>query len=126
MSTAAWGERYAHLKERRDELFRELGMRYFGKAFNFRDMQRFIGEYQAAEGRLVPNPYDRQSPSVQRGKLLYGNLSVSCSVWGWSVRLMWKAPKGLKGTRKLLYSPTQSMARSAPVLRISTSRPAPP
>ena len=43
----------------------------FGKAFNFRDMQRFIGEYQAAEGRLVPNPYDRESPSVRRGKLIY-------------------------------------------------------
>lgn len=80
MSTASWGARYADLKERRDELFRELGMRWFGKAFNFRDTQRFIGEYQAAEGRLVPNPYDPLSPSVQRGKLVFGSLSVSCSV----------------------------------------------
>lgn len=80
MSTAPWGERYHDLMERRDEMVRRVSMRYFGKAYNFRDLQRFIGEYQASETRLVPNPYDKQHPSVVRGRLLYGNMAVGCAV----------------------------------------------
>jgi len=79
MSTDRWGpSKYHDLKERRDELTRQITARYFGKAFNFRDLQRFVGDYQAAEPRLLPNPTDQHNPSVLRGKLLFGDLGVGC------------------------------------------------
>lgn len=80
MSAAPYGPLYLDLVERRDELVRQLSMRHFGKAYAFRDLQRFIGEYQAAETRLLPNPFDRRSPSVARGRLLFGNIAVGCAV----------------------------------------------
>lgn len=81
MSTAYFGKAlYPDLNERRDELIRQRSLEYFGKAFNFRDFQRFIGEYQAAENRLMPNPFDKESRSVKRGRLLYNNLAIGCVV----------------------------------------------
>jgi len=80
MAARPWGPVYEDLRERRDELVRRLTMRYFGKAFVFRDLQRFIGEYQAAEVRLPPSPFDRQNPSVERGRLLFNDLSIGCAV----------------------------------------------
>ena len=78
MSTDSWGPFYYDLRERRDELSRRLTMRYFGKAFAFRDFQRFIGAYQVATAQLSPNPFDQRHPSVQRGRLLFGDLGVGC------------------------------------------------
>ena len=48
----------ATLEERRDEMFRRISMQHFGKAFTLRDFQRFVGEWQVHEGRLLPNPFD--------------------------------------------------------------------
>ena len=79
MSTAQYGAAYPDLLEKRDELTRRLTMRYFGKAFDFRDFQRFIGEYQVADARLMPNPFDSNNASVQRGKMLFNDLGVGCS-----------------------------------------------
>lgn len=78
MTLKLWGDKYFDLQERRDESIRRLTMKYFGKAFNFRDFQRFIGEYQAAESRLQPNPYNQNNVSVMRGKLLFNDLAVGC------------------------------------------------
>ncbi len=81
MSTDYFGkELYPDLNERRDEFIRKQTMKYFGKAFNFRDFQRFIGEYQAAETGLMPNPYDQQNISVKRGRMLFNDLGVGCVV----------------------------------------------
>ncbi len=80
MSTDSWGPLYHDLMERRDEMIRRLSMKYFGKAFNFRDFQRFIGEFQAAETKLMPNPFDRRNPSVLRGRLLFNDLAVGCVI----------------------------------------------
>lgn len=66
------------LNERRDEMFRRESMRYFGKAFTVLDVQRFAGEWQASEPRLLPNPFDKQSLSVARGKVLYETPQVGC------------------------------------------------
>ncbi len=78
MTTDSFGDIYFDLGERRDEMIRKLSMKYFGKAYNFRDFQRFIGEFQAAETRLHPNPYDKNNPSVKRGKTLFTRLDVNC------------------------------------------------
>ncbi len=66
------------LEERRDEMFRELSLKYFGKAFTLRDLQRFAGEWQISEPRLLPNPFDRTSRSVLRGKALFEAPQVGC------------------------------------------------
>jgi YVTN family beta-propeller protein len=78
MSSAAWGDSYMDLKERRDEHMRRLTLKFFGKSYNFRDFQRFIGDYQASEPRLMPNPFEQEHPSVIRGRLLFSNLGIGC------------------------------------------------
>jgi DNA-binding beta-propeller fold protein YncE len=80
MSTDQWGPFYHDLMERRDEMIRHRSMEYFGKAFNFRDFQRFIGEFQAVETKLMPNPFDQNHPSVLRGKRLFNDLAVGCVI----------------------------------------------
>jgi len=80
MSVDAFGAIYFDLKERRDEFIRQASMTYFGKAYNFRDFQRFIGEFQAAETRLHPNPYDQKNISALRGKRLFNRLDTGCVV----------------------------------------------
>ncbi len=66
------------LEERRDEMFRTLSMRYFAKAFTLRDFQRFVGEWQVAEPRLLPNPFDRMNLSVLRGRDLFAKPQIGC------------------------------------------------
>ncbi|HEY3450808.1 MAG TPA: hypothetical protein VGK67_30910 [Myxococcales bacterium] len=66
------------LEERRDEMFRRISMRLFGKAFALRDFQRFVGDWQAHEPRLLPNPFDRRAASVLRGKALFEDPQVGC------------------------------------------------
>lgn len=71
-------KRDADLDERRDELFRRLSMQQCGKAFVMRDFQRFIGEWQVNEPRLLPNPFDPDNPSVKRGEKLFSTPQVGC------------------------------------------------
>ena len=66
------------LEERREEMFKELTMRYFGKAVTLRDFVRFIGEWQLHEPRLLPNPFDQRHPAVLRGKVLFEDPQVGC------------------------------------------------
>ena len=66
-------------EERRDEMFRQVSMRLFGKAFKLRDFQRLVGEWQAHEPRLLPNPFDQTNAAVLRGKLLFEDPQVGCA-----------------------------------------------
>jgi hypothetical protein len=59
-------------------MFRRLSMRYFGKAFTLRDFQRFVGEWQIHEPRLLPNPFDQTNRSVRRGKALFERPQIGC------------------------------------------------
>lgn len=70
--------RLSTLEDRRDELFRRESLRYFGKAFTMLDVQRFAGEWQASEPRLLPNPFDRGNASVARGKRIFEKPQVGC------------------------------------------------
>lgn len=76
MDTSVEGE--TNLEERRDEMFRVLSRELFGKSFNMRDFQRFVGEWQMHEGRLLPNPFDQESLSVARGRELFEDPQVGC------------------------------------------------
>jgi len=69
----------ATLEERRDEMFRRVSMRHFGKAFVLRDFQRFAGQWQIHEPRLLPNPFDQTNRSVERGRKLFEDPRVGCA-----------------------------------------------
>jgi YVTN family beta-propeller protein len=67
------------LEERRAEFFRRMSLKYFGKAFTLRDFTRFVGEWQAHEPRLMPNPYDQDAASVNRGRALFNHPQLGCA-----------------------------------------------
>jgi mono/diheme cytochrome c family protein len=68
----------ADLEERRDEMFRRVSMQHLGKAYTLRDFQRFVGEWQINQPRLLPVPFDQGSASVKRGELLFADPRVGC------------------------------------------------
>ncbi len=69
----------ATIEERRDEFFRQTSLKYFGKSFVLRDFQRFVGEWQANEPRLMPNPFDRDNASIRRGRVLFNHPQLGCA-----------------------------------------------
>lgn len=77
--TTSSADNDSSLEERRAEFFRRKSLAAFGKAFVLRDYQRFVGEWQAHEPRLMPNPFDQKSASVLRGKALFEHPQLGCS-----------------------------------------------
>ena len=71
--------RIPDLVKRREQFFRQQTRRYFGAEFGFRDLQRFIGEYQGGEPRLLPNPVDPSNPMVRHGREIFESPQVGCS-----------------------------------------------
>jgi len=69
----------ATIEERRDEFFRQTSLKYFGKSFVLRDFQRFVGEWQANEPRLMPNPFDPDSASIRRGQAIFNHPQLGCA-----------------------------------------------
>jgi len=67
------------LVERREVFFKIQSKKYFGKEFSFREIQKFIGDYQGGEPRLLPNPNDQTNSMVLQGKELFENPLVGCS-----------------------------------------------
>ena len=67
------------IEERRDEFFRQTSLKYFGKSFVLRDFQRFVGEWQANEPRLMPNPFDQANASIRRGRAIFNEAEVGCA-----------------------------------------------
>ncbi|GAB4144059.1 MAG: hypothetical protein Fur0037_11830 [Planctomycetota bacterium] len=78
-SMTATTELVETLEQRRDAMFQRQSMKLFGKAYTMRDFQRFVGEWQVSEGRLLPNPFDKGAPSVLRGRDLFFDPQVGCS-----------------------------------------------
>lgn len=77
--TTSSADNESNLEERRAEFFRRQSLKYFGKSFVLRDFQRFVGEWQAHEPRLMPNPFDQLSASVSRGKALFNHPQLGCA-----------------------------------------------
>ncbi len=69
----------ADLIARREVFFKKQSQKYFGKEFSFREIQKFIGDYQGGEPRLLPNPINTSDPMVSHGKELFENPLVGCS-----------------------------------------------
>ena len=78
----AWegkGVRLNALTKRRELHFARVSQEYFGRPYRFREMQKFIGAYQGAEPRLLPNPVDPEDPMVRHGRALFASPGVGCS-----------------------------------------------
>ncbi len=73
------GVQLADLIKRREEHFANISEEYLGSRYSFRDFQRFIGEYQAGEPRLLPNPVDSDDTMVSHGKTLFNDPKVGCA-----------------------------------------------
>ncbi len=77
--TTSSTENESSLEERRAEFFRRMSLKYFGKAFTLRDFTRFVGEWQAHEPRLMPNPFDQDAAAVSRGRALFNHPQLGCA-----------------------------------------------
>ena len=73
------GARLVDLVKRRERFFSQTSETFFGKASGFRDLQRFIGNYQGGEPRLLPNPVQQDDPMVLRGRAIFESPKVGCS-----------------------------------------------
>jgi DNA-binding beta-propeller fold protein YncE len=76
------GVRLMDLAYRRELHFRNITKQYWGEEYGFRDMQKFIGDFQAAEPRLLPNPNvqgNPDDPEVKLGRELFFNPEVGCA-----------------------------------------------
>jgi cytochrome c peroxidase len=68
------------LDERRNAFMRQQAMRYFGAAYDLKDLYRFMASWLGANNHLLPSPFDAVNPSVRRGEQLFNDPSVMCSV----------------------------------------------
>jgi DNA-binding beta-propeller fold protein YncE len=76
------GVRLIDLAYRREQHFRRTTGKYWGEEYGFRDMQKFIGDFQAAEPRLLPNPNAQgnpDDPETKLGRKLFFNPEVGCA-----------------------------------------------
>lgn len=69
----------ADLIKRRDLHFARISTRHLGRPFQFREFQKFIGDYQRGEPRLLPSPVDADDPLVRHGRALFESPRVGCS-----------------------------------------------
>lgn len=69
----------AGIEERRNAFFRRATLATMGKSFVLRDFQRFVGEWQANEPRLMPVPFDLDNASVLRGRALFEEAQTGCA-----------------------------------------------
>ncbi len=74
------GEQWYDLEERRAAFFRQQSAKYFGREYELQDFYRFVAAWLGDSNHLLPNPYDCEHPSVQRGQALFNSAAVMCSV----------------------------------------------
>lgn len=105
------GDEWYDLEERRAGFIKQQSERYFGKDYNLRDLFGFMGAWLGNETRLLPNPFDKQSPSFKRGKKLFNSANVMCGVCH-------TAPEFTNKTREL----ADNDRRALPILTTNTRR----
>lgn len=74
------GPLWYDLEERREAFFRQQTQRYFGEPAGLRKMYQYVAAWLGNTTHLLPNPYDTEHPSVQRGQRLFNDATVMCSV----------------------------------------------
>jgi YVTN family beta-propeller protein len=74
------GKEWYDLERRRAVFIGRQSEKYFGRRYELKDLYRFMAAWMANETRLFPNPFDRENPSVKRGKRLFNSAQVMCGV----------------------------------------------
>ncbi len=74
------GSKWYDLEHRRNEFFKDQSKKYFGKKYNLADFYSFLSAWMGNENRLLPTPFDKEHPSVKRGKQLFNSAQVMCGV----------------------------------------------
>ncbi|MCW8935015.1 MAG: hypothetical protein OQK98_09860 [Gammaproteobacteria bacterium] len=74
------GKKWYDLEHRRNEFFKTQSKKYFNKAYSLAEFYPFVAAWMGQENRLLPTPFDKQHPSVKRGKQLFNSAQVMCGV----------------------------------------------
>lgn len=74
------GDAWYDLEERRERFVQQQARRYFAQPYGIKDLYRFVGAWLGNNNHLLPNPFDRQHPSVRRGERLFNSAQVMCGV----------------------------------------------
>lgn len=65
--------------QRRDQHYREVSRQVYGFEIPFDDMVLRVADFLVVEPRLLPSPFDRNSPEAQRGRALFFRPDVGCA-----------------------------------------------
>lgn len=74
------GGKLYDLEAKRDAFFKSQSKKYFGKEYSLNEFYPFVGHWLADTNHLVPNPYDKNSPSVKRGRKIFDAATTMCVV----------------------------------------------
>jgi len=80
VGTWSLGAPWFDLEARREAFIKQQARQYLGGTYGLRDLYRFVGAWLGDENHLLPNPFDREHPSVKRGAQLFRSAQVMCSV----------------------------------------------
>lgn len=114
LGTHKLGSRGYTLDERRDQFFRQQSLRYFQAAYGATDLFRFMAAWLGSNNHLLPNPYDREHPSVRRGEQVFHDPLVMCSVCH-------TAPEFTNKSEALTHNDTRSLPPLTTVTRRDAS-----
>ncbi|MCC6995580.1 MAG: hypothetical protein IT370_13300 [Deltaproteobacteria bacterium] len=65
--------------QRRNEFYRKVSRELLGREIDFDQMAEHIGDFLVSEPRLLPSPFDKTTPEVERGKALFFRADVGCA-----------------------------------------------
>lgn len=107
------GDEWYDLEARREAFIKQQTKRYFGKEYTLRDLYGFMGEWMGYETRLLPNPFDKESPSFKRGERLFNSANVMCGVCHTAPTFVNKTSKLADNDRRAMPSLTTLTRRDA-------------
>jgi DNA-binding beta-propeller fold protein YncE len=65
--------------QRRDEFYRQVSRELIGREVGFDEMVLAVGAFLVVEPRLLPSPFSKDTPQVERGRALYFRPDVGCA-----------------------------------------------
>jgi DNA-binding beta-propeller fold protein YncE len=65
--------------ERRDQFYLEVSNELIGRPVSFNEMVAHVGNFLVVEPRLLPSPFDKSTPEVERGESLFERPDVGCA-----------------------------------------------
>lgn len=121
VGTWSYGPAWHDMEARREAFMRQQSRRYFGAEHELRDLFRYVGAWLGDENHLLPNPYDREHPSVRRGARLFNSAQVMCGVCHTAPEFTNKSPELADNDRRALPPLTTVSARDASYTLVSVN-----